>query len=464
MKRAWCVPVAFVAAMMCCSCADQPPAESSSGAVAFVNVNVLPMDSERVIRDQTVVIEGGKIASIGDSSRARVPGNATLIDASGRYLMPGLCDMHIHLEGDAWNVMLPPEERFAEGSLDWDDLLFPYVANGVTMVQVMSALPEHVEVREKVAEGEILGPRLLLARMIDGPDRAWPPPLSTWVASPEEARQAVLDIHQTGYDSVKVYSFLDRESYGAIVAAAREVGLGVVGHVPLELSLEEVLAAGQDLIAHMEEVRVGYEDGFSQDRIDHLARLIADSDTWVTPTLTTSRHILAVLDDFEGELARPEVRYLHPMAVGVWSVINHLLYEPIPEEHRVVIERNFNELHRPLTLALHRAGGKMMTGSDALIPSNVPGFSLHDELAELVSVGLSPYEALRASTTLPHEFLGELDRGGTVEVGKRADLVLLRENPLDDIAHSRTISGVMVGGRWIPEEEIRQGLDGHPGS
>jgi len=132
----------------------------------------------------------------------------------------------------------------------------------------------------------------------------------------------------------------------------------------------------------------------------------------------------------------------------------------IPDEHRRVIERNFKEFHRPLTLALHRAGGKMMTGTDALIPSNVPGFGIHDELAELVDVGLPPYEALRASTTLPHEFLGELDMGGTVEVGKRADLVLLEANPLDDIANTRAIKGVVIGGRWLSEDDFRLGLDG----
>jgi len=418
------------------------------------------MDGDRVISDQTVVVDGGKIISIEDSARAPVPDGVTRIDASGHYLIPGLSDMHIHLEGDAWNVLFPPEAQFSSDALDWGDLLFPYVANGVTTVQVMSALPEHVDVRRQVADGEILGPRLLLARLIDGPEKAWPPPLSTWVGSPEEARQAVLDAGQTGYDSVKVYSFLDPESYETIVATAREVGLGVIGHIPLELSLEEVLAAGQDLIAHMEEVKPREEADFSREHIDRVAQLIAASDTWVTPTLTTSRHIMAVLDDFDRELARPEARYLQPMALSVWSFINEYLYQPIPDEHRKVIERNFEDFQRPLTLALHRAGGKMMTGTDALIPSNVPGFGIHDELAELVGVGISPYEALRMSTTLPHEFLGELDLGGTVEVGKRADLVLLEANPLDDIANTRAIRGVVIGGRWLSEDDIRQGLDG----
>jgi len=197
------------------------------------------------------------------------------------------------------------------------------------------------------------------------------------------------------------------------------------------------------------------DGNYSSANIDRLARAVAGSGTWVTPTLTTSRNVLAVLDDFEAELDRPEVRALHPMSLGVWAAIYERLYRPIPDEHRVAIRQGFEEFQRPFTLALHRAGGGLMTGTDALIPSTVPGFSLHDELRELVDAGLSPYEALLCSTTHPIEFLKELDRGGTIAVGKRADLVLLGGNPLADISNTRRISGVVVGGRWITDETIR---------
>jgi cytosine/adenosine deaminase-related metal-dependent hydrolase len=427
--------------------------------IAFAGVNVIPMDTDQVLEDQTVWVVDGRIVSIADAGGAEIPPGTNRIDASGQYLIPALSDMHIHLEGEAWNGLFPPEKQFPREALDFEKLLFPYVANGVGTVQVMSALPEHIELREKINRGELLGPRLVLARMIDGPGRAWPPPISTWVSSPEEARQAVLDSHRDGYDSVKVYSFLDRASYEAIMTMASEVGMGVGGHIPYELSLEEVLEAGQSLIAHSEEVMKSAQRPYTRDRIEGIARTFADSGAWITPTLTTSRNILAVLEDFDGELARPEARYLHPMDRGIWSFIHSNLYQPIPQDQRALIRDGYEQFQRPLTRALSAAGARLMTGTDALIPSNVPGFSIHDELAELVDVGLSPYVALRSSTTEPFAFLGELDQAGTIAIGKRADLVLLESNPLANIAATRDISGVMIQGRWIGREGIQQGLE-----
>jgi len=444
------------------SCAGEAPSDAdgdTANVVAFVDVNVIPMDIDRVVEHQTVVTVDGRILSMGDTGVPKIPAWAHRIEASGQYLIPALSDMHVHLEGVAWNGLFPPEEQFSPEALDFDKLLFPYVANGIATVQVMSALPEHIGLRESIARGELLGPRLLLARMVDGPGRAWPPPISTWVSSPEEARQAVLDSHREGYDSIKVYSFLDRASYEAIITTAGEIGMGVGGHCPYELSLEEVLESGQNLIAHSEEIMKFAESPYTRDQIEEIAATIADSGSWITPTLTTSRNILAVFEDFDGELARPEARYLHPMDRGIWSFINNNLYAPIPPEQRDAIEGGFLQFQLPLTQALNRAGAKLMTGTDSLIPSTVPGFSIHDELAELVEAGLSPYEALRSSTTEPFTFLGELDQAGTIEVGKRADLVLLKGNPLSDIAATRSISGVMMHGRWLDKEVLKQGLE-----
>jgi hypothetical protein len=453
-----CLSLVFTAA---CAVEKPVPATGDDAAAvfAFVDVNVVPMDRDRVVANQTVVIADGRIHSIGNAAALEIPAEAHRIEASGQYLIPALSDMHVHLEGDAWNGLFPPEEQFPPEALDFEKLLFPYVANGVASVQVMSALPEHIGLRESIARGELLGPRLVLSRMIDGPGRAWPPPISTWVSSPEEARQAVLDSHREGYDSIKVYSFLDRASYEAIITTADEIGMAVGGHIPYELSLEEVLEAGQQLIAHSEEIMKFAQSPYTQDQIDDFARTVAASGAWITPTLTTSRNILAVFEDFDGELARPEVRYLHPMDRGIWSFINNNLYQPIPPDQRAVIEEGFLQLQLPLTHALNLAGAKLMTGTDSLIPSTVPGFSIHDELAELVDVGLSPYEALRSSTTEPFAFLGELDQAGTIVAGKRADLVLLRGNPLSDIAATRDISGVMIRGHWIGKEDLEQGLE-----
>jgi imidazolonepropionase-like amidohydrolase len=439
--------------------ADEELHLTSDNVVAFVHVNVIPMDRERVLFDQTVIIQAGHIREIGPALSTRVKTGATIIDAKGQYLMPALSDMHVHLLGQTWNIMFPPEAQFAANELDFNKLLFLFVTNGVATVQVMSAFPEHITIREQIRRGEILGPRLILARMVDGPGRAWPPPLSDWVATAAEARQAVLDAKETGYDKIKAYSFLSQECYDSIIATAEEVSMPVDGHVPMDLSVEYILDAGQNLIAHAEEVKKHARGNYTQDRVDYYAKIIADSNTWITPTLIMKRNLLAMFNDVDRELARPEVRYLHPMGQGVWSFLIQNNYMSMPQEHQRALKDEFEMFERPFTKALHDQGVKLMTGTDSLVPTTMPGFSIHRELEELVDIGLTPYEALRASTTHPIIFLGELEEAGTVSVGKRADLILLEENPLEEITHSRKIEGVMIQGRWLSKREIQEGLE-----
>jgi len=439
--------------------ADREAYFSADDAVAFVHVNVIPMDREVVLFDQTVIIEEGRIHEIGPASSTKVKTGVTIIDAHGQYLMPALSDMHVHLLGQTWNIMFPPEAQFTADELDFNKLLFLYVANGVATVQVMSAFPEHVLIREQIRRGEILGPRLILARMIDGPGKAWPPPLSDWVATAAEARSAVIDAKETGYDKMKVYSFLSQECYDSIVATAEEVGMPVEGHIPMDLSVEYTLDAGQNCIAHAEEVKKHAQGDYTQERIDYYAKIIADNNTWITPTLIMKRNLLAIFNNVDNELARPEVRYLHPMGQGVWSFLINNNYMAMPQEYQRALEDAFESFERPFTKALHDQGGKLMTGTDSLVPTTMPGFSIHRELEELVDIGLTPYEALRASTTHPSIFLGELDEAGSVAVGKRADLLLLEENPLEEITNSRKIAGVMIQGRWLSKREIQEGLE-----
>jgi imidazolonepropionase-like amidohydrolase len=389
----------------------------------------------------------------------KVQTGATIIDAHGQFLLPALSDMHVHLLGQAWNPIFPPEVQFTADELDFNKLLFLYAANGVATVQVMMAFPEHIPIREQISRGEILGPRLILARLVDGPGRAWPPPLSDWVATAAEARQAVLDAKETGYDKIKVYSFLSKECYDSIVATAEEVGMSVEGHIPMELSVEYILDAGQDLIAHAEEVKKHAQGDYTQERIDYYAKIIADSDIWITPTLIMKRNLLTIFADVDSELARPEVRYLHPMGQGVWSFLIYNSYMSMPQEYQLALKDAFEMFERPFTKALHDRGVNLMTGTDSLVPTTMPGFSIHRELEELVEIGLTPYEALRASTTHPFNYLGELDEAGTVTVGKRADLLLLEVNPLEEITNSRKIAGVMIQGHWLSKREIQEGLE-----
>lgn len=424
--------------------------------VAFVHASVIPMDRERVVPDQTVVVANGKIVATGPSATVAAPANALRVDASGRYLLPALSDMHVHLLGESWNAMFPPKDQLARKDIPFESFLFPYVAKGVTTVQVLMATPEDLAVREQVRRGELIGPRMILARMIDRPEKAWPPPLNTWVASAAEARAAVLRAKADGYDKIKVYSFLNKESYDSIVSTANELKMEVMGHVPMSLSVEYVLKSGQKAIAHSEEV-AKHAASYDAERVDYYAKLVAGSGAWMIPTLVTTHNFLDLFDDPDGVFTRPGAEYhRHPMQRGAWSFMVDKLYRPIPPAHRAELREAYLRFQRPLTKAIHDKGGKLLAGSDALMPGLVAGFSLHGELQELVDVGLTPFEALRTATTNPFDYLGESDKAGTIEVGKQSDLLLLDDNPLASVSAASKIAGVLMRGRWITAAEIHK--------
>jgi imidazolonepropionase-like amidohydrolase len=415
------------------------------------------MDRERVLLDQTVVITDGKIMSISPALKVKIPKDALRIDAVGRYLIPALADMHVHLEAEAFNMMLKPDDQLSAGNIPYDDFLFPYIANGVTTIQVLSATPEHVALQRQVSRDEILVPRLVNARMIDGPKKAWPQPISTWVDTAQEASSAVHDAKKNGYDKIKVYSFLNKESYDAIISAAREDHMDVIGHIPNALSVEYVVDAGQKMIAHTEEVAKHTHGNYWQARIDYYAARIANGGVWMTPTLVTTRSILELFDDPNGLRGRPEAVYArHPMQAGIWAFITDNLYRPIPLDARKKLTDDFEKFQQPFTKVFHDKGGKLMTGTDSLFPGLVGGFAVHRELQEMVNVGLTPYEALRSSTTEPFEYLREIDTSGTIAVGKYTDLVLVDENPLKDISAASKISGVLMRGHWFARDDINK--------
>jgi len=426
--------------------------------LVFTHVNILPMDQERILEDYTLVVRDGKIVTLGPASTIKYSGNAKVVDASGKFLIPALSDMHIHLEGDAWNIMYPPGEGYSSEELNYEDILFPYIANGITTVQVMSAFPEHIALRELIRNHEILGPRLVLSRMIDGAGKAWPPPISTWVNGPDEAGKAVREAHELGYDRIKVYSFLDLPSYDTLMLTAASLNMPVDGHIPLSASLDHVISSGQKMIAHSEELP-RFADDYSTEAIQDLSSQAADGNIWINATLITSHNLIRLFEEPQQQLSKPGTGYLHPMGADIEAYIYKNLYKPIPESHRAHIKEAYESFQLPFVKAFHASGGKLLSGSDVLIPANLPGFTLHEELEELVNAGLSPYQALRVSTTNAHEYLGELENSGTIETGKKASLVLLNANPLDDISNTRTIEGVIFKGRWISKQEIDSRLE-----
>ena len=421
-----------------------PPPQSQStktpGTVtAFVGVHVVPMNRQGVLKNRTVIVRGDRVAKIGRTGGVEVPEGAVVIDAGGKYLMPGLADMHVHV--------------WCEG-----DLLL-YVANGVTTVRNMSGAQLHLDWKKRLAAGDLLGPTLHTTG-----------PIIREADDPEHARTLVIEHKEAGYDFVKVYSGLTRAAYNAIMATAAEHEIRVVGHVPYAVSVEYALDAGQYSIEHLDGYGLalekeppydganyyvrelyGWENG-ALDRIPALAKKTHESDAWICPTLGVNDARLAPLEVKLRALKRPEIRYVFPDQLRDWK-----RQEGHAEGYRSWRASDVNRDR--MTKAAWDAGGHVLLGTDTANPFLIPGFSIHGELGHLVEAGLTPYEALRTGTRNAAEFLGRPGEFGAVAEGLRADLILLEANPLEDVRHVASRVGVMVRGRWYAEAELQRRLE-----
>jgi len=423
-------------------------------SIAFVNVNVVPFDRERILEGQTVIVREGRITQIGPTSKVKVPAGALTIDGRGKYLMPGLADMHVHLS--------------AQPDLASQQLQL-FLANGVTTVRNMIGKPEHLLLRERVAKDELPGPTIYTAG---------PPLLGNTVPTPEAAENAVIEQKKAGYDLLKVHEGLTPETYTAIVATAKRVGIPFAGHVTATVGLKRALEAQQTSIEHLDgylqamvaddspvkptgsQVVLGAVlEHIDESKIPALAAATRKAGVWNDPTLTLFK--LIVSDATPEDLLKwPEMQYVsakmrEAFAKQKQSTVDH----PAPASER----QRYLELRNKMLMALHNAGAKLLIGPDSPQFFLVPGFATHRELQSFVEAGLTPYEAIEAATRNPGEYFAEILKGprdfGTVEVGMRADLILLDANPLQSIANLSKRAGVMVRGRWLPESELRKMLD-----
>jgi imidazolonepropionase-like amidohydrolase len=402
-------------------------------AVVFRDVAVVPMDTERVLLHQTVVVQGGKILELGPADAVKLPGGSHEIDGRGKFLMPGMADMHMHV--------------------DRKEMLPLFLAAGVTTTLNMGlASAEFVTAtREEVRKGLVAGPRIFAAFMIDGPGDPGP----EYVASCEaDARAAVDRAKLEGYDFIKTYSRLQPDIYGAVLDEAKKQSIAVVGHIAPAVGLEKSLDAGQVMIAHGEEYYKTYFEHKPDDsRIPGAVELTRRAGAYVTPNLSFFAALTARVADprsFDRRLAEPEVALLPPDVRGSW-----LAARPAEASDRFVPEL---ATLKKLTLAMSRAGVPLLAGTDS--PAGVmPGSSVDDDLDQLVSAGLTPFEALSAATRTAGEFIHRYVAGaeefGTIVPGKSADLVLLDANPLLDVRNVRQPVGVMVRGRWFASRELR---------
>lgn len=450
-------------------------------ALALTHVTVIDTIGGPAQAGVTVVIRGDRIAAMGKSSKIRVPPGGQVVNAAGKFLIPGLWDM---------NAFFYEKEYFPI-----------FIANGVTGVRVMLGYGEHYEWRKQIAKGQLLGPRMVVAsRWVEGPKE-----ITTWgipVASEPEARQAVINAQKHSADFIEVggAETLQRDAFFALADEAKKRGIPLEGHVPVSVSVEEASNAGQrsiDPLPQIFDVDVGilaacsshevdllkswqealaefFTSGHSDDplwkipgsrarmelaletydprKAQALFALLKANQTWVTPSLTAERNF-AFFDD-PSIVGDPRLKYV---SVGERSWFederNRLSKTRTPEDTAVL--KTVYQKYFEIVGAMHRSGVELLAGTTTEEPlSTVPGFGLHDELALLVQAGLTPLEALQTATLNPARFLGREQDFGTVAPSKVADLVLLDANPLEDINNTRKIAAVVYRGKLFPRASL----------
>ena len=413
---------------------------SLAAATAFVHVNVVPLDAERILPGQTVIVDQGRITGIGFD--LAVPPGAVVIDGHGAYLSPGLADMHTH------------SDTRADMSV--------YLAHGVTSVLNMGEAAHGFVGRTKPAanRGEIPSPHIYTAFRLDGSPRYG----SFVVATPEEARMAMRLAKANGNDFIKVYNDLSAECFDALIEEGKLLGVPVVGHGIERVGLRRQLAAGQLMVAHAEEFfytvfksegNQAPDDG----QIPEVLEMVKRSHAFVTADLVTYATIARQWGKppvVEGFLRASEARYVSPQDRVAWQQGGYTERKGSLDERLAFLGR--------FVKAMSDAGVPLITGTDAPgIPGGVPGVSLHDDLDLLLKAGLTPYQALVAASRTPGEMMLRAFPGtapfDTVTVGARADLILSETNPLSSPATLRHPLGVMAGGKWYSQAQLKELLD-----
>ena len=458
-RRSLALALLAVAAPNHRSIAQQTRAALARGTLAITNVAVIPMASDTVLRDATVLVHDGRIAAVGPSASTAIPPGTRRIDGRGRYLLPGLADMHAHLYADE-----PSPDSVAPYELG------VYLANGVTAARLMIGTPAQLRLRRDVEAGRVLGPQLWSA----SPQLTGRPATNARVVTtPDEARAAVREAVDAGYDFVKLTTFITVPVYDAVVEEAKRRGIRVIGHVDAQVGLARAFAAGQQIehldnylesvLADSAPMKTSVSDrGVFQPRnwesIDYIddrkvaeiAGATARARVWSTPTLTMFKTAFGIRVSDDEIRARPDFAVMPPAFRAMYLRGRDRYWSNAPSETR---RRRWVETRNRLVKAIHDSGGKILAGSDTPEWLLTYGWTLHRELESLVEAGLTPYEALVTATRNPAEYLGEAAQWGTIERGKRADLVLLSANPLQDIRHTMRIEGVAIGGRWLDDRE-----------
>lgn len=434
--------------------------------VAFTNVNVIPMDKERVLQNQTVLVRDGIIIEVG--KKVKIPKDAQIIDGKGKYLIPGLVDMHTHLlsDGDEYPDSIAEDE------------LKVMVANGVTTVRFMIGTPEQLILRAKSAKGEIVAPTIFSASPhLTGREQG----NNFVVNTEEEAREAVRKSKAAGYDFIKITTFIKAEVYEAAIDEAAKQNIRVVGHADSRfVGLQRALKARQQiehLDGYMEAIMAdnapnrdsisdlyiynpkNWEslDFIDEKKIDEIAKQTVASNPYVNPTQHFMKNTFGLPRSEESIRAQPDFKF-YPKAVQD-AFFNFYKRNRFVNQVSYEKRARWIQIRDKIIKAIFEAGGKIMAGSDSPEFLFLYGFSMHRELKALNDAGLSNYAVLEAATKNPSMFFGTLDKVGTIEKGRRADLVLLDANPLENILNTEKRAGVMLKGKYYPQGEMNMWLD-----
>ncbi|HEX9793311.1 MAG TPA: amidohydrolase family protein [Planctomycetota bacterium] len=424
--------------------AQEPAPQAATEGTAFVGVRVLDTRKRTVAEDQVVLVSGGRIQAVGARAGFEIPHGWRTVAGEGHTLIAGLAEMHGHLPNAGWPAGMS------------EDVLFLYLANGVTFVRGMLGEPAQLELRGRLERGEVLGPRLAVGS----------PPLSGGGLDAGRAAELVRQYQSAGYDHLKVHEGLRPEAYDAIAKTAREVGITWGGHVADLVGLEHALDAGQVTIDHLDNVVesltaqlvLGAVDlntvvtEASEERLALVARWMLRNDASVVPTMALWRTFMGGIAGAELVPAYDELKYIPPQIVQQWVA----QVRGGDAEQRAAGERVLGWRNRALG-ALSDAGVRILLGTDSPQLFSVPGFSLHREIAAMQVAGLGPWDILHAGTTAVADFYRWKDHGA-VAPGFRADLVLVEGAPEQDLGALREIAGVMIGGRWIPKKAIDERL------